>query len=265
MTKSSAPAPIDKYALYVSAVQQPKVDVRFLRELYRELKGRAPKLLREDFCGTFGVCCEWVKLGPDYRAYGRDLGSEPIQYGFEHSHSRLTPEQRSRVKIERKDVLEPGGPKSDLIVAMNFSYFIFKKRAELKAYFANGFKQLRPGGVLAVDCFGGGGIHRPNVERTVHPRFVYYWEQFDYDPVYNTAHCAIHFKPKGRKKFKNVFTYDWRLWSLAEIRELMAEAGFGKSHVYWEGGSGAEGDGKFARDENGGMEEVWISLILAEK
>ncbi|MDD5305577.1 MAG: class I SAM-dependent methyltransferase, partial [Elusimicrobia bacterium] len=116
-----------------------------------------------------------------------------------------------------------------------------------------------------VDCFGGGGVHRPNAERTVHPRFVYYWEQLDYDPVRNTAHCAIHFKPKGRRKIKNVFTYDWRLWSIAEIRELMAEAGFRRSHVYWEGDSGNTGNGKFARDENGGKEEVWISMILAEK
>jgi hypothetical protein len=257
--------PIDKYALYARAVQQPDVDVRFFRELYRELKGRAPKLLREDFCGSFGVCCEWVKLGPDYRAYGRDLGREPIQYGSDNFLARLAPEQRSRVRIERKDVLAPGGPKTDLILAMNFSYFIFKTRAALTAYFAACYKNLRPNGVLAVDCFGGGGVHRPNKERTAHPNFVYYWEQRDYDPVYNTAHCAIHFKPKGRKTIRNAFTYDWRIWSIAEIRELMAEAGFRKSHVYWEGDDGKQGNGKFARDENGGREMIWISMILAEK
>lgn len=256
---------IDKYALYASSVQQPDADVRFFRELYRELKGRAPKLLREDFCGTFGVCCEWVKLGADYHAYGRDLGVEPVRYGTENFLARLAPEQRKRVAIERKDVLAPGGPKSDLIMAMNFSYFVFKKREELKAYFKNCFKNLRRDGVLALDCFGGGGVHRPNSERTVHPRFVYYWEQYDYDPVRNTAHCALHFKPKGLRKFKNVFTYDWRIWTIAEIRELMAESGFRRSHVYWEGDDGRQGNGKFARDENGGREEIWIAMILAEK
>ena len=241
------------------------MDVRFFRELYRELKGRAPKLLREDFCGSFGVCCEWVKLGPDYHAYGRDLGAEPVKYGSEHFLSKLTPEQKSRVAIERKDVCAPGGPKTDLILAMNFSYFIFKKREALKAYFTNCFKNLRKDGVLAVDCFGGGGVHRPNRERTEHRDFAYYWEQRDFDPVYNTAHCAMHFKLKGRKKIENVFTYDWRLWSIAEIRELMAEAGFRKSHVYWEGDAGKQGNGKFARDENGGTEQIWIAMILAEK
>ena len=64
---------------------------------------------------------------------------------------------------------------------------------------------------------------------------------------------------------KNVFTYDWRIWSIAEIRELMAEAGFRRSHVYWEGDDGKQGNGKFARDENGGTEMIWIAMILAEK
>lgn len=256
---------LDKHALYAKSVQQPDVDVRFFRELYRELKGRAPKLLREDFCGSFGVCCEWAKLGHGYRAYGRDLGAEPVAYGTEHFLSKLSPEQRSRVVIERKDVLEPGGPKSDMIFAMNFSYFVFKERAALKAYFANCFKNLRRDGVLAMDCFGGGGIHRPNSERTVHKRFVYYWEQLDYDPVRSTARCAIHFKPNGRKKIKNAFTYDWRVWTIAEIREILAEAGFRKSHVYWEGDDGRQGNGKFSRDENGGRELIWIAMILAEK
>ncbi len=257
--------PLDKYGLYARSVQQADVDVRFFRELYRELKGRAPKLLREDFCGSFGVCCEWVKLGPDYRAYGRDLGVEPVRYGAENFLAKLTPEQRARVVIERKDVMAPGGPKTDLILAMNFSYFIFKKREELKAYFVNAFKNLRPGGVLGMDCFGGSGVHRPNAEKTEHPGFTYYWEQYDFDPVHYTAHCAMHFKPKGHKKLKNVFTYDWRIWSIAEIRELLAEAGFRASHVYWEGDDGTQGNGKFARDENGGHEEIWIAMILAEK
>ena len=87
---------LDKYALYTRAVQQPGVEVRFFRELVRELKGAPPKLLREDFCGTFQLCCEWAKLGPDYAAHGRDLSAEPLRYGAEHYLVALEPATRAR-------------------------------------------------------------------------------------------------------------------------------------------------------------------------
>ena len=241
------------------------MDVRFFRHLYRDLKGRSPRRLREDFCGTFGVCCEWVKLGPRYVAHGRDLGAEPLQYGRDHNLSKLTPGQRRRVTLSQENVLKPGGPSPDLIMAQNFSYFILKKRTALKAYFVNCRKSLRPGGVLALDVFGGAGTHKPIIERTAHRSFVYYWEQYGYDPVTNEAHSSIHFKQNGRRKIKNVFTYNWRIWSIPEIRDLLAEAGFKKSHVYWEGDDGRQGNGVFTRVEKGGIESVWIAMILAEK
>lgn len=70
----------------------------------------------------------------------------------------------------------------------------------------------------------------------------------------------MHFKPRGRGKTRDVFTYDWRLWTIAETRDLLAEAGFRRTSVYWQGD-----DGRFARDQNGGREEVWVALIVAEK
>lgn len=245
---------IDKYALYAKAVQRPAADVRFFRHLYRELKGRAPKRLREDFCGTFGVCCEWVKLGPGYTAHGRDLSEEALRYGRERNLPKLTPGQRRRVAVTRQDVLEPGGPSPDLILAQNFSYNALTKRETLKAYFVNCRKSLRRDGVLALDIFGGAGTLKRNVERTDNRGFVFYWEQSGFNPVTHEARCAIHFKPKGRKKVKDVFTYRWRLWTIPEVREVLAEAGFRTSHVYWEGLRGK------AR-----LERVWIALILAEK
>lgn len=220
--------------------------------MFRDLKGRTPYLLREDFCGTFAVCCEWVKLGPRYTAHGRDMDPEPTRYGSTHYLPKLSAAQRGRVKISNQDVLEPGRPPCDLLMAMNFSYGIFKERGILKRYFMNCFKSLRPGGVMALDAFGGAGMQKANKETTKHAGFTYYWEQLDFDPLTNTARCAMHFKPKGRKKVKNVFTYDFRIWSLMELRELLAEAGFRKTHVYWEK-SGT------ARDN------IWIALILAEK
>lgn len=157
------------------------------------------------------------------------------------------------MRVSREDVLAPGGPSPDLILAQNFSYFIFAERETLKAYFTNCRRSLRRGGVLALDIFGGPGTFTRNVERTDYKSFTFWWEQSELDPVTHTARCAIHFKPKGRRKVRDAFTYEWRMWSIPEVRELLREAGFRKSHVYWEGGDGRP------------VESVWLALILAEK
>ena len=245
-------------------MQQPDADVRFFRYLFQDLKKRTPRRLREDFCGTFSVCCEWVKLGPGYTAHGRDLSEEALAYGREHYLPKLTPGQRRRVTLALEDVVKPGAP-TDLILAQNFACCFLKERARLLAYFKNCRKSLKKGGVLALDAFGGEGTMRRNVERTPHRSFTYYWEQSDYDPVTHEARCAVHFKPKGRAKVRDVFTYDWRLWTVPELRDTLKEAGFRKSHVYWEGDNGRDAKGVFTRVEERGVERVWIALVLAEK
>jgi hypothetical protein len=133
------------------------------------------------------------------------------------------------------------------------------------AYFVNCRKSLRENGVLALDIFGGAGTQKRNLERTDNRSFVFWWEQKDFDPVTHRAACAIHFKPKGRRKAADVFTYDWRIWTIPEVRDLLKEAGFKRSHVYWEGDDGRRGNGVFTRVEKGGIELVWIAMILAEK
>jgi hypothetical protein len=215
-----------------------------IRDWYRGLKrGRTPRLLREDFCGTFGVCCEWVKLGPGYRAFGRDLDPEPLAWGRSHHLAKLTPAQRSRITISREDVRSPGGPSADLIVALNFSCFVLKTRRELLAYFSNARVGLRRGGVLALDAFGGPRASRPMESSRAYPGFTYYWEQR------GRGRFAIHLKPKGGRKLRNAFVYDWRLWSIAELQSLLREAGFRSSSVY---------------PRDGSTKAYWSAVILAE-
>ena len=71
----------DKYWFYKRSVQSPDVDVEFFEKVYRELNGGTAKTLREDFCGTFAISCEWVKRNPNYQAIGVDLDPEPVAYG----------------------------------------------------------------------------------------------------------------------------------------------------------------------------------------
>ena len=50
----------DKFDLYQKSVQHPDHEVEFFEQAYREAFDRKPWSLREDFCGTFAVCCQWV-------------------------------------------------------------------------------------------------------------------------------------------------------------------------------------------------------------
>ncbi len=260
----------DRYDLYRRAVQSPEVDVRFIRDTYVELTGRDPKVLREDFCGTFAISCEWAKLSKSYKSIGIDLDPEPILYGLTHNLPQLPRSMRERVTIHQANVLSPDLPTADVICAMNFSHYIFKQRNTMKAYLLNCYSALNVGGVMVMDCFGGPACQQANVEQTEHRDFTYIWEQVSFNPLTNEALFQIHFKDKGpngrTRKHNNMFTYDWRMWSIQELRELMQETGFRKTHVYWEGTTrNGEGDGIFSRVEVGEECEAWVAYVVGEK
>lgn len=256
----------DKYAFYQKAVQSADGDVIFLRNAYKELRGKDPKVMREDFCGTFALSCEWVKLNPKFEAFGVDLDPEPLEYGRHHYLPKLKPEQQKRVHLLEGNVLHWSLPTADIAIAMNFSYFLFLTRESMKKYFANVHKSLKKDGIFMVDCFGGKQCQDQIEEVTRHGTFKYFWDQTGFDPVTNRALFHIHFQPKGQKKVEQVFTYDWRMWTIPEIREIMHEVGFKKTHVYWEGTTkSGEGDGVFTRTEKGEACDSWIAYISGEK
>ncbi len=260
--------PVDeKYKLYELAVQSPEADVEFFQKVYAEMGGRknSELLLREDFCGTFKVCCEWVKLHKGYKAIGIDLDPEPLDYGFRKYYSKLKPEQQKRVQVLTANVLDPLATKSDITVAANFSYYLFHHRQDLLSYFRRAFKGIKPGGIFIIDAFGGKLCHGPYVDRLPNKGFTYYWDQKGHDPVTHKALFSIHFKLKNRI-YKDVFTYDWRLWGIAELREILIDAGFESTHVYWEGSTrSGKGNGIFSKTDVGEECLSWVSYIAAKK
>src|SRR3954469_8879104 len=96
--------PFDKYEYYLRAVQSPDTDVEFIRDTYKEIRKKYPSVLREDFCGTFAICTEWVKLNRQNEAIGIDLDSEPIQWGIEHNLTILSEAQRHRLRVLQENV-----------------------------------------------------------------------------------------------------------------------------------------------------------------
>ncbi len=253
----------DKYEYYSNAVQSCDNDVLFLRKVYKHFYEKAPTVLREDFCGTFQMCEEWIKLNKNNTAFGVDLDGEPIEYGKNRMVKTLKPEQQSRIEILRQNVLEDGLPAADINVAMNFSYFIFKQRQDIKKYFQQVYKTLKPQGVFVIDTFGGTESYESHEEKTKHPKFIYYWDQINFEPLTNEARFEIHFHVKGEKRRrKKVFSYDWRLWSIAELRDILTEVGFKDVTVFWEGTTRkGEGNNDFKPVLKGEECASWIAYI----
>ena len=258
----------DKHYYYLKSVQAPEADLDFINTMYKEMYQIQPKTLREDFCGTFALCCEWVKYHEENISYGVDIDSDPINYGKSNYLSKLLPQQQERVFINKSDVLSQNLVNVDVVCALNFSYYLFKKREQLKRYFKLVHRSLNEKGVLVLDSFGGSKCHEANEEETEDEeyKYSYFWDQDNFNPITNEAQFYIHFKRQGEKRRERVFSYDWRMWSIVEIRELLEEAGFKKSLVYWEGtDEEGEGDGNFSPTERGEECDSWVAYIVACK
>lgn len=257
--------PFDKYELYIRAVQSPELDVEFLTKTYRTLKNKTARVLREDFCGTGALCSAWVGAHPKNFAFGVDLDPEPLAYGEKRFLEKMKPAQRERVRLLRKNVLSRHLPKADISVGLNFSYFLFHSRQTMLGYFRNVHRHLKRDGIAVFDVFGGSQCQDAIEDRTKLPKFTYYWDQVDFDPVTHRADFHIHFRYKG-KKYEKVFSYQWRMWSVPELRDLLREAGFKRTRVYWEGTTrDGGGNGKFVESEVGEACLSWICYIVAEK
>jgi SAM-dependent methyltransferase len=256
----------DKLDLYQRSVQSPDVDVGLMHRLHKRLVGRPPRLLREDFCGTAQICCEFVRLHRDNRSLGVDLDQPTLDWGHERNVQALTPSQQERVALVRDDVLAVARPRADLTCAMNFSYSVFKTRPEMLTYMKRARKGLKKNGILLMDLFGGPSAQEEEQETTRKGGFMYIWDQARFDPITHHILCRIHFAFKDGTRMRNAFTYDWRLWTLPELQELMVEAGFHNVHVLWEGTDSETGDGNsvYRRSLRGEADHAWISYVVGQ-
>ncbi|TVO76337.1 class I SAM-dependent methyltransferase [Sedimenticola selenatireducens] len=258
----------DRHQLYELSVQYAASEIEFVDETYKTIRGRKASLLREDFCGTANVCCEWVRQRKSNRAIGVDLDNEVLTWGQDHKITELSMGQRKRVTLVEADVLQVTTESPDIISAMNFSYWLFKERTALKHYFSRVKEALAEGGIFFLDAYGGYDSFRElEEEREINEgEFTYIWEQERYDPVTGGLICHIHFAFPDKSCIKRAFSYDWRLWTLPEIRDLLEEVGFSKVTIYWQGwDEDGEPDGIFVPSTTGEADAGWICYISAEK
>lgn len=256
----------DRYELYEEAVHDPRAEVDFIRRTFRTLRGRQALSFREDFSGPASAACEWVRRGPRCRAIGVDIDADVLAWGRRHRVSRLAPAARKRVRLIQANVLDVDTRSVDVVAALNFSYWVFRDRATLGRYFRAARQALHRDGLLVLDAFGGYEAAREMEEHTKLRRFTYIWDQAQFQPVTGELMCHIHFRFPDRSRIERAFTYQWRFWTLPELRELLAEAGFRKVTVYWEGDDGDGcGNSVFAPEPAGAADAGWIAYLVAER
>lgn len=255
----------DLYELYEAAVQNVPEQIRFIDMTFEEIRGRQPLSFREDFCGTASAACEWVRQGKNRFAFGVDLDQEVLEWGRSNRMGRLGKRQRQRIALMHGDVRKVETPPVDVIGAFNFSYWIFQERAELLRYFKTVYQNLAPDGVFFLDAFGGYSALKTIREKMDFDGFTYVWDQARYHPVTGYMQTHIHFRFPDGSKLKKAFSYEWRLWTLPELRELLLEAGFQNPTVRFEHlDDEGEGLGLWYPDNCGTPGSAWIANITAE-
>ena len=257
----------NKHDLYQKAVQEPEADTEFMEKVFRDKFKHTPLVMREDFCGTGFLSATWVAEKKERRAIGYDLDPDTVNWGVENNLSDLDSDQRSRIELRIADVLDAPKEPVDIVCAMNFSWWIFKKRNQLLKYFRSVRSSLLDEGLFVLDMYGGSEAYEEMEEEREKEDFSYIWDQEKVCGITDEVLCHISFHFPDGSKIKRAFSYYWRLWTLPELQELLIEAGFQRVLVYWEGTDKktGEGSGEYLPTEVGEADAGWICYLSAEK
>ena len=234
--------------------------------------GNKATIFREDFCSTFLNSLTWVKSNPKNVAYAIDLDPVPLQYGKEVHIKTLREDQKKRLHVVNDNVMTVKTPKVQIISISNFSICFLKKRKDMLAYFKACLSALQPKGLFIFDLLGGEELPEDEEDATNFKlpdgqKATYYWEHASYNVLSNEAEFYIHYKIKGQKKMNRVFSYDWRMWSLPELKDLLLDAGYSRVDFYWEGDekNGNGGNGIYRKAQKAKSCPIWLAYIVAVK
>lgn len=198
--------------------------------MLRAIHGLQPTILGEDFAGTAALSRHWVSNVSNGQAFAVDLDADAL------ARARSIANLHTRAADVRDELAQV-----DCLFVGNFSIGYLHTRAELVAYLRHARSRMRPNGVFVCDTYGGeSAYHLGSVDRNVpllgglHCR--YRWEQRTADPLTAMVTDAIHFRVFDADEviadFPDAFIYNWRLWSVPELRDALAEAGFTRADIY---------------------------------
>ena len=252
--------------LYERSVQCPGSEVDLIYQAWGEIRGRVPKTIREDFCGTSAVAREWVTRNDTCTVLGVDLDNKTLDWARNKIKKDLTEQQQNRITLVQEDVMNVQSDSVDCVLAMNFSYYGFKQRSVLLEYFASVFSSLNDDGLFLLDAYGGSDSFLEMDEERDLDGFTYIWDQNQVNPITGDVVNYIHFEFPNGSKIKKAFTYEWRFWTLPEIQDVLIEAGFSGVHVYWEGtDEDGDGDGVWSIDTRGEACAGWVAYVVGVK
>ncbi len=223
---------LDRYELYELCVQAPRDLVRQLVAIH----GGTPRVLGEDFCGAAAISVQWTESVAGGRAIAVDNDEQAL--GRIPAHEAI--EIVAGDVVRDTDATRHG---ADVIWAGNFSIGERHTRSCLLGYLRHARARLVAGGggVFACDLYGGESAYLTGSFEVQHPLpdgrvVVYTWEQRSADALTGRVHNAMHFEVRRNgvveQTLRDAFTYDWRLWSVPELRDALAEAGFATSEIY---------------------------------
>jgi SAM-dependent methyltransferase len=214
---------INKFELYQNTVQNAKKETEFFKKVYRTAFNKVPLRFREDFCMTGLLACEWTNSNVMNEAVGIDFDQEALDYGVANNITN------DRVRLVNQNVLEPYDPtcKFDIICSLNYSHFLLTKRKELLKYFTNVRQNINKG-ILVLDLYGGSHIYSDHVYTTIEN---YEFRGKAINSLSNLSECSLNYKVK-KNKFKPLFNYLFRVYSIIELKECLEEAGFESFKLY---------------------------------
>lgn len=247
-----------RHRLYELAVQTPELDVEILDRVGRRRMRRAPRTLREDFCGTALLSACWVGSEDDREAVAVDLDARVLAYARVNNIAALE-EDAERVELVEGDVRALSDRTFDVITAMNSSWALFDDEA-LLTYVRNAAQCLEDEGVLVLELFGGADMRRVLTREHRFERFTYVWEQRAFDPMRSLLEARIHFALDDGRTLRDAFAYTFHLRPLDALRALLAEAGLATTELYVE-----QGDGTHRRRAAEPRASLWRGLLASSR
>lgn len=253
------PLLMDRFDLYELAVTDGPRLARFLAGVH----GHSPRVLAEHFSGSGALARAWSGAIPGGSSIAIDHDPVPLK--------KLA--GAMGVKAACTDVLK-SRHHADVIAATNFPVGYFHTRLELVTYLKHVRALLNPGGVFVCDIYGGSdayttGLTRKSLRASDGTPVRYSWEQRAADPTTSRVTNAIHFKlpARGQRKsreIKDAFVYDWRLWSIPELRDAAVDAGLRDIRIYNRLADAEDSDGNvYVRPMESGQEldDPWVVYL----